>query len=561
MKILRGLWKRSTLFSKLLLVLIVTVSLPIAVLGYVSYERSKDQIEEVARAFLTDNVNQNRQRVERLLREAEQRSEAVIGSEELQALLRRPAPRLVTDELEFIQRMNGLITELRGPYELYVFPQAYERYPNYNNLMQYRQVNPSEAMFEEAARLAGRGYWTHEWNEQWKAPDYIYVRQVRSLDRFEPVGVLAIRIPHFMIRAELIGPTLYPQAGLMITDAEGAVLSHPVAEEYGMLSAIHRDQGAYLYASEELSAEGWQLSIILPRDVITASLGEVQRFTLWIVILNLILITLLLYLIVRMFTNPIKQILRYMKRVQIGQLEPITAEERHDELGQWVKGYNAMIDSLLDQIATIRQMERERQDLERQMLILQINPHFLYNTLDSIKWKLQALQEPDIAEMVTRLAGMFRFSLSDSDGWTSVERELEHVKNYVAIEQLRNPGQFRVLYHVQPELMGERMLQLLLQPLVENAIRHGMGNRQEKNGKIILSAYKAEDGDMAFTIEDNGPGGQAGKPAGGIGMSNVERRLVLHFGEAYRLAIDSSDLGFKVTIKHPASVNSLNMHP
>src|SRR5690606_35787945 len=182
-----------------------------------------------------------------------------------------------------------------------------------------------------------------------------------------------------------------------------------------------------------------------------------------------------------------------------------------------------------------------------------INPHFLYNTLDSIKWKAQALQEPVIEEMVTRLAGMFRFSLSDGDGWTTVERELEHVKNYVAIEQLRNPGQFRVLFHVQPELLGERMLQLLLQPLVENAIRHGMGKRKAKNGKIILSAFKTEDGNMAVTVEDNGPGAHGSKPSGGIGMTNVERRLVLHFGEAYRLAVDSTDAGFKVTLRHPIS--------
>jgi two-component system, sensor histidine kinase YesM len=553
MNIIRSLWKRSTLFTKLLFVLIVTVSLPIAVLGYVSYERSKDQIEEVANVFLADNVNQNRQRMERFLDEAEMRSEAVIASEELQALLKRPPPDIVTDELEFIRIMNGLISELKGPFELYIFPREYDQYPNYNNLMQYRQVNPSEAMFAEAARLAGRGYWTHEWNKQWKAPDFIFVRQIRSLDRFAPVGVMAIRVPHFMIRSELVGPTLYPQAELIITDAEGQILSHPNAAEYGSPSMITRGERDYMHASHELSAEGWHLSIVLKRDVITASLGEVKRFSLWIVIISLFAITVLLFLIARTFTNPIKLILRFMKRVQLGQLEPIPDQERYDEIGQWMKGYNAMIGSLMEQMDTIRHMERERQDLERQMLMLQINPHFLYNTLDSIKWKAQALQEPGIAEMVTRLASMFRFTLGDGDGWTMVERELEHVKNYVAIEQLRNPGQFRVLYHVQAEIYGTSMLQLMLQPLVENAIRHGMGKRKEKNGKIIISAYKTEDGDMAFTVEDNGPGSQAAQASGGIGISNVERRLVLHFGEAYRLRIESSEMGFKVTLRHPAS--------
>lgn len=559
MRILDSLAKRTTLFSKLWVVLIITVSLPVSLLGYMSYERSKDQLVSVAHAFLADNVNQNAQRLQRFLQEAEQRSEAVLGSSELQALLDRPPPELITDELEFIQVMNRLIAELKGPYELYIFPKDVDQYPNYNNLLQYKQVTPTEAMFARAFELKGKGYWTHEWNRQWAAPDFMFVRQIRSLDEFEPVGVMAIRIPDFMIREELIGPSLYPSAELILTDEAGAVLSHPDAARYNQSLTKGYALEDYIHETLPLSAVSWEIAILLPSERVTASLEEVKAFTIWIVLISLLLITVLLFLIARSFTNPIKQILLYMKKVQLGRLEPLPVQQRSDEIGQWISGYNLMIFSLLEQMEATRRMEREKRELERQMLILQINPHFLYNTLDSIKWKAQALDEPVISEMVTRLANMLRFSLNDGDGWTTVERELEHVKNYVAIEQLRNPGQFRVLYHIGPDVLGEGMLQLLLQPLVENAIRHGMNKRKQKNGKIIVSAFRDED-DLMFAIEDNGPGGSGTKP-GGIGLHNVQRRLQLHFGEGDRLLLEGGEQGFKVKIRHPIRArNSLKLH-
>lgn len=537
------------LFYRLLVLLILSVSLPLASLGYMSYERSRDQIEEVANVFLADNINQNARRIERLLKEVEQRSEVVLASQKLQDLLKSSSPRFVTDELAFIQTMNALIGELKGPYELYIFPNDYDQYPNYRNLVQYRQVSPTEEMFEEAAALGGKGYWTHEWNRQWKAPDFMFVRQIRSLDVFQPLGVMVLRVPNFMIREELLGPSSYPKAELIVTNGDGVILSHSDAAQYGQPSVLAKPDPSYMHASLDLPAGNWRLTILLPRGDITASLDEVKRFTAWVVLISLLLITALLFLIARSFTNPIKMIISYMKKVRLGQLKPMPVQERSDEIGQWMSGYNAMIVSLLEQMDRIREMERERNDLERQMLILQINPHFLYNTLDSIKWKAQAIDEPVISEMVTRLAGMLRFSLSEGNGWTTVERELEHVKHYAEIERLRNPGQFRVLYHIQKELLGASILQLLLQPLVENAIRHGMNKRKEAGGKIILSAYEAN-GHIVFTVEDNGPGAPPSKK-NGIGLANVQRRLMLHFGEGDWVRTESAGQGYKVTIVHP----------
>lgn len=539
------------LFVRMLLLLTLSVSLPVATLGLISYERSKNQVEEVANVFLADNVAQNVHRVERFLKEAEHRSEAALASQDLQDLLKSASPRLVTDEIAFIQRMNTLISELKGPFELYVFPINYDEYPNYRNLLQYRQVEPTEEMFASAALLEGGGYWMHEWNRQWQAPDFMFVRQIRSLDRFRPLGLIVVRVPDFMIREELIGPALYPRAELVMTDKEGAVLSHSDAAQYGAPSELARNGESYVHASLSLTAGEWKLSILLPKEDITATLEEVKRDTVWVVLASLILITALLFLIARSFTNPIKQIISYMKKVRLGQLKRMPVQERHDEIGQWMSGYNAMIESLLEQMETIRGMERESNDLERQMLMLQINPHFLYNTLDSIKWKAQAIDEPVISDMVTRLAAMLRFSLSEGNGWTTLERELAHVKNYVEIERLRNPGQFKVLYHVPAELLGERMLQLVLQPIVENAIRHGINKRKEGGGKIIVSAYKDQN-DIVFSVEDNGPAlPSAGN--GGIGLSNVERRLTLHFGEGERVVAEPANGGFKTTIVHPVA--------
>jgi two-component system sensor histidine kinase YesM len=209
-------------------------------------------------------------------------------------------------------------------------------------------------------------------------------------------------------------------------------------------------------------------------------------------------------------------------------------------------------------------MESEKRQLELQTLIHQINPHFFYNTLDSIKWRAESVQQNKIAEMVTKLANLLRFSLNNGEEWTTVEREIEHARNYLDIEHLRSNRTFQVYVQVDPDILKMKVMKLMLQPLVENAVKHGVSQLSDGKGKIRLTA-KRKDQDIMFIVEDNGLGIHLPLTLNsndttdnvsprGIGLSNVHKRLQLHFGNDYGLEIDSTQTaGFRVVVRHPLS--------
>ncbi|MDG0808001.1 sensor histidine kinase [Cohnella rhizosphaerae] len=200
------------------------------------------------------------------------------------------------------------------------------------------------------------------------------------------------------------------------------------------------------------------------------------------------------------------------------------------------------------------------------MLSHQINPHFLYNTLESIRWKAEKHGAGEVAKMVSALGNLLRLSLNQGKEITTLGRELEQVKAYVQIEQARMGRPIRILYGVDDELKELPFLRLLLQPLVENAIQHSIRNDFE-SGKILISASR-EGGDIAIDIIDNGggippealakleteepPGSRSTANAKGVGLRNVNNRLKLYFGESYRLHIETGpEFGTKIALRHP----------
>ncbi|MDG0792521.1 histidine kinase [Cohnella ginsengisoli] len=199
------------------------------------------------------------------------------------------------------------------------------------------------------------------------------------------------------------------------------------------------------------------------------------------------------------------------------------------------------------------------------MLTHQINPHFLYNTLEAIRWKAESRQASDISEMVRSLGNLLRLSLNDGRELTTVEREIEHVKAYVAIQSARQDTSIRVVYMIDEDILQLPCMRLMLQPLVENAIKHGTRHAGDGEAVKILIRGSLEPYRLLFEIVDNGPGIPEALRAGlltaernvphqrkGVGLRNVHERLALYFGERYGLQIENRDEGGTVIgISHP----------
>lgn len=226
-----------------------------------------------------------------------------------------------------------------------------------------------------------------------------------------------------------------------------------------------------------------------------------------------------------------------------------------NELQELEQGYNDMVIRIHDLLEKIRQEQHEKSVLEYTALTAQINPHFLYNTLDTIGWMAMLKGEEDIEQMVMELSRFFQLSLHKGEQIIPLKDELGIVSSYVKIEQLRNPGKFDVTYDIDPLLTRIQIPKIILQPVVENAIRHGI-YEVKRHGQIQIRAYQ-KNNDIFLEVEDNGIGFQARHnhiPKNGYGLKNVEQRIKLEYGDEYGLIIKSENgAGTVVTVHIPFS--------
>ncbi|MFH5185361.1 sensor histidine kinase [Paenibacillus sp. TAB 01] len=550
---------KNNLFNKIFVLMSLSVFIPVGLLGLLSYNKSGTQLASVTSQLLQDNLQLNARQVNFFMKNVENEADKIIASRELQNLLGQEPPKTYEQEIQFINQMVDVVIQLRGSYEMYVFPRNFDQYPNYRNLIKLSKIGPDSEIFGRAYQLHRNGIWVHIWDDNLNKPIFIYVRAIFA-NNLKPLGILALQIPDSLIREVLASPSSFQNYMFLLTDDQNHIISHPTASFY---NEIYIPQKDWYKAEIQLSEAGWKLIAAVPQKDLFGSIDEIKKFTVWIVAGSLLLIAGFLTLILRSFTNPIKHIVQHMSSVRIGLLYPFRlAKQREDEVGQLIRGYNQMISGMADLLSTTKEMESEKRQLELQTLNHQINPHFFYNTLDAIKWRAEKVKETTISTMVTKLANLLRFSLNNGDEWTTVEREVAHARNYLDIELLRSNRPFQIFVQVGPEIMKLKVIKLMLQPLVENAVKHGVSKLPEGKGKIRITV-KRKDNDLIFIVEDNGLGLQEiaatdvdqildNDDSHGIGLSNVHKRLQLHFGKDYGIKIESAPgSGFRVVVRHP----------
>lgn len=256
--------------------------------------------------------------------------------------------------------------------------------------------------------------------------------------------------------------------------------------------------------------------------------------------------------------NPIKKLSTALIEVkQTGDRKKLGTVDEGDELYLLEKSYDEMIDRIFDLMEKNREEVEMQRKLELDALQMQINPHFLYNTLDAIAWMAKIKRQPDIENLVLNLARFFRISLHKGDKFITVREEIELIKHFIAIELIRFPDKFSIEYQLDETIADCKVLKLLLQPVIENAIKHGV-SRLDRKGNITIKAYGKDD-KIIYEVSDDGvgfdinalkgDGVKSERPESGYGLKNVKERIKLEYGENYGLSIESQPgKGTKVTI-------------
>ncbi|MCX7709235.1 MAG: sensor histidine kinase [Clostridia bacterium] len=261
-------------------------------------------------------------------------------------------------------------------------------------------------------------------------------------------------------------------------------------------------------------------------------------------------------------TNPIKELNMKFKLVENGNLAARASIHSKDELGELSHSFNHMVEKLKISIDSLLEEQKKKSDMEFQILQAQINPHFLYNTLDSIKWLAVIQNVSTISDMTTALINLLKYNISKKSTTVSLSEELESVSNYAKIQKYRYGDIFNIEYSIEEDTKDCEVLRFILQPIVENAIIHGFEN-VESQGMININT-KTENDTLIIEVIDNGAGmdhkvlqniitGDISKSKfSGIGVQNIQERIRAYFGENYGLSYESTPgLGTKATLVLP----------
>ncbi len=263
--------------------------------------------------------------------------------------------------------------------------------------------------------------------------------------------------------------------------------------------------------------------------------------------------------------NPLKKLRRLMRKAEEGDLNVRFNYNGRDEIGQLGDSFNRMIDEIRNLIEMVYVEQKSKREAELKTLQAQIKPHFLYNTLDTIQWMAQVHKADDIVEVVDALTKLFRIGINKGNEMISVKEELEHIKSYLIIQKIRYEEKLDYEISFEDSILEYKVIKLILQPLVENAIYHGVKEKRG-TGKIYITVEKHEKG-ICLSISDNGAGmsearlqeiqamlnsDNLGNRNPGYGTFNVQNRIRLSFGNQYGLSFTSkAGEGTTVRVFHP----------
>ncbi|MEC0126028.1 sensor histidine kinase [Paenibacillus pabuli] len=327
------------------------------------------------------------------------------------------------------------------------------------------------------------------------------------------------------------------------------------------------DGHPYLYVQHPSSYSGLSVISLTPIAVIQKESGEMLTFTFGFAVLCMAAVAVLAVLISYRITRPLIRLKHHMIRVEQGDFSQRVAQFSNDEFGQISRGFNRMMEEihrLFNEVFLLGIREREA---ELSALQSQINPHFIYNTLESINMMAVRQKHVEVSDMVTALGKLLRYTIDKVDRMVPLGEELAFVQSYVRIQQVRYEGKLEVIYDIEEAVTECLIPKLMLQPLVENAVYHGVEG-QEDGGMIWISALKF-DQELLISVRDNGkgmtqaemdelneaisrqPANEAlrGHAGDSLGLNNIAQRLRLIYGESASLSIDGSPgQGLVVTI-------------
>lgn len=389
-----------------------------------------------------------------------------------------------------------------------------------------------------------------------------------------------------VLNKSLIGKNGY----LTLISPDGKYESKDVKEEYKLdpktlhsLQSMEKESGQFSYESaageemiviyDTIQANKWKLAAVVPENEILNKVNYIKHATVFFIIMMIVSAIFITNIVGKYISKPFEKMAEQMRTLNNQSLDFYDETSGPEEMKILHNGFKELffrIQTLMDQI---RLEQEEKRQLEFAIMHAQINPHFLYNTLYSIKGLCDMGLNKDASRMVSALSSFFRIGISKGKEIISIKDEIEHIEHYLFIQEMRYGDDFIYEINIDQEILAYNIIKLSLQPLIENAIYHGVKQKRGL-GKVTISGYE-KDGTIHLEVADNGNGiekdklieikkemeasFQEKKGFIGIGLKSVNERIKIHFGKEYGIVISSKPgQGTKVSIMIPKTKGEIN---
>ncbi|OAB27061.1 C50 carotenoid epsilon cyclase [Paenibacillus macquariensis subsp. defensor] len=405
-------------------------------------------------------------------------------------------------------------------------------------------------------------------------------RELKSTDGITAEGVFLVDLNLNIINDICSNINLGKKGYVFIVDKNGNIVYHPQQQlidshlkteqitnvlqaSSGDSFIVDNEEGKRIYSVQDTNF-GWRIVGVANTDDLITSKSDLRNSIILYSLYGLVIPVLISIWLSHRLLMPIKELQSDMKQVEKGNFNIQTEIRQMNEIGQLGRSFNLMVSRtkfLMEE--TIANQENKRKS-ELLLLQSQINPHFLYNTLDSIVWMAEQKQHEEVVLMTSALAKLFRASITKDQELVPIQVEIEHITNYLLIQKMRYNDELNYVIDIDDAIHSYKTLKILLQPLVENAIYHGIRNMYGMEDGMITIRGRQSGDQVVFEVEDNGHGmtpEQQGRlllsntgdsRTQGIGIRNVNERIKLYFGHEYGIQIKSEiEEGTCITITIP----------
>ncbi|QMV40003.1 sensor histidine kinase [Cohnella cholangitidis] len=562
-------WMSLSLGRKLSIMIMVSTLVPLLSLGAFTYLISSNVTEEKIKQSGIDTLEQMEGKLRFVIGDIENISMFLIGQSDIQQYLSQSEEN---EELKgrILNLMLNLSSSKKYILNITVYPKKFNT-PLSNSTIYSSNLDDLINLYDVKEKM-WTGIYTIS-NYSGKHQVISFIRPLRSIYTYENLGWMVISLDETFISEYWSEPhlgdgrgqvALLNETGNVLSSTEREWLTQPFDEIFpGATSRIlsgkqgetdfgeGQDRKTILYYHQPIT--DWTLVGTIPNDLYSSQNRFILLLTAIAVVIMVVINAGLVLFVIQRVTNPLRVLTRLLTKVNPDGPMPTYYSSSRDEIGRLGESYNMLGSHIKELKQQFIRDEARKKEADIRALQAQINPHFLYNTLSSIHWMALRTEDRRIADMVGALSDFLQFSLNKGSEYCPVHQEIAHIRNYAQVQSIRYPNKFEVDINVDPALNDKIMLKLLLQPLLENAMIHGI---QKKTGKGTIGIYLEQSGhSMNVLVIDDGIGmeehrlqyvrdiiGQTDgsySPGASYGLRNVNERLRLHYGPMSRLTIES----------------------